>query len=110
MPDLPKYPEMAGWKGNKLTGIRAAFAVSKDMGRRHAEVLSAFASSGTDGTTCDAIAADLGLPVHIVRPRASELERKGKLFPIGKAMGAYGHKVTVYSLTKPDEEVGGSNG
>jgi hypothetical protein len=102
MPESPKYPDMAGWKGNKLTGIRAAFAVSKDMGRRHAEVLTAFASSGAHGTTCDAIAADLGLPVHIVRPRASELERKGKLFPVGRAMGGLGHKVTVYSVVAPE--------
>jgi hypothetical protein len=96
-----KYPDKAGWKGNKSTGIKAAFAVSKDMGRRHAEVLSAYAPFGATGTTCDQIGEILGLPVHLVRPRASELERKGKLFPVGKAMGAYGHKVTVHSVVKP---------
>lgn len=110
MSDSPKYPHMAGWKGNKITGIRAAFAVSKDMGRRHAEVLSAFASSGAAGTTCDAIAAELGLPVHILRPRASELEKKGKLFPVGKAMGGLGHKVTVYSIERPVDGTRGCNG
>jgi hypothetical protein len=104
MSDSPKYPDMAGWKGNKLTGIHAAFAVPKDMGRRHAEVLAAFASSGTGGTTCDAIALDLGLPVHVVRPRASELERRGKLFPIGKAIGGLALKVTVYSVERPFEQ------
>ena len=101
MSDTPTYPDMAGWKGNKLTGILAAFAVSKDMGRRHAEVLTAFASPRATGTTCNAIAADLGLPAHIVRPRASELERKGRLFPIGKAMGGLGYHFTVYSVERP---------
>lgn len=96
-----KYPEMAGWKGAKITGIQAAFAVSKDLGRRHAEVMSAFAAYGEAGATCDTIAEVLGLPVYLVRPRASELERKGKLFAVGKAMGVLGHKVTVYSTVKP---------
>lgn len=97
-----KYPEMAGWKGSKPTGIQAAFAVSKDLGRRHAEVLTAYAPYGEAGATCDTIAEVLGLPVYLVRPRASELERKGKLFAVGKAMGVMGHKVTVYSVVKPD--------
>ncbi len=105
--DKAQYPEIAGWKGNKETGIQAAFAVSKDMGRRHAEVMNAFAQFGAVGATCDTIAEILGLPVFHVRPRASELERKGKLFPIGKAMGAYGHRVTIYSVVKPSGDVHG---
>lgn len=105
----PTYPDMAGWKGNKSTGIKAAFAVSKDMGRRHAEVMGAFLPYGASGATCDTIAEIIGLPVYIVRPRASELERKGKLFPVGKQMGSMGHKVTVYSTVMPpiDEPQGG---
>lgn len=71
MSDSSKYPHMAGWKGNKLTGIHAA--------------------------------VDLGLPVHIVRPHASELERKGNLFPMGRAMGGLGHNVTVYSVERPTD-------
>jgi len=99
--DRPIYPDMAGWKGNKATGNQAAFAVSKDMGRLHAEVMNAFAPFGAAGAICDKIAEFFGLPVFHVRPRASELERNGKLFPVGKTMGAYGHKVTIYSVIEP---------
>ncbi len=99
-----KYPEMAGWKGNKSTGIEAAFAVSKDLGRRHAEVMGEFVKYGASGATCDVIAETLGLPVYLVRPRATELEKQGKLFPIGKAMGRMRHKVTVYSTVKRDAD------
>lgn len=96
------YPEtQAGWKGNKSTGIQAAFAVSKNLGRRHTEVLNAFAPYGAPGTTCDVVGDFLGLPAYLVRPRATELEKLGKLFAVGKAMGQMGHKVTVYSTVKP---------
>ena len=101
MTDKPTYPDMAGWRGSKSTGIQAAFAVSKDMGRRHAEVMNAFAGFGQTGATCDVVAEILGLPVYLVRPRASELERKGRLHPVGKAMGSMGHKVTIYSVERP---------
>ena len=96
------YPDtQAGWKGNKPTGIQAAFAVSKDLGRRHAEVLNAFIPFGAAGATCDVIGEVLGLPAYLVRPRATELEKLGKLFAVGKAMGQMRHKVTVYSTVKP---------
>ena len=96
------YPHnQAGWKGNKPTGIQAALAVSKDLGRRHAEVLTALASYGALGATCDVIGENIGLPAYLVRPRATELEKQGKVFAVGKAMGAMGHKVTVYSTVKP---------
>lgn len=102
MTDKPKYPEMAGWKGDKRTGREAAFAVSKDLPRRHGQVLAAFEPHGASGATCDEVSAQLELPVHIVRPRASELERLGKLFPIGRRMGQLGFKVTVYSVVNPE--------
>jgi hypothetical protein len=98
-----KYPQMAGWKGNKTTGIQAAFAVSRDMGRRHAEVLAAFTAFGARGATCDTIGGSLDLPTYLVRPRASELESMGKLYSVGKAMGSMGHKVTVYSVEHPTD-------
>ena len=98
------YPhDNAGWKGNKPTGIQSAFYVTKDLGRRQAEVMTAFAPFGAAGATCDAIAEILGISVFHVRPRASELEAKGKLFPVGTAKGVFGRNVTVYSTVKPDE-------
>ena len=106
MNDTPHYRDgtQAGFKGNKITGIRAAFAVSKDLPRRHGQVLAALEPYGALGATCDEIAEHLGLPVHVVRPRASELEKRGKVFPVGKRKGAMGHACTVYSTVRPPEQ------
>lgn len=101
MPIETKYPNMAGWKGQKSTGRNAAFAVSKDIVSRHSAVMAAFAPFGALGAACEAVGEILDLPVYLVRPRASELERKGKLFAVGKVMGSMGHKVTVYSVVEP---------
>lgn len=101
MAERTTYPDMPGWKGDKTTGRQAAFAIAPDLARRHRQVLEAFAPYGAAGATCDEIAATLSLAVYLVRPRASELERLGKLFPIGKRQGAMGFKVTVYSVVKP---------
>ena len=98
------YPhDQAGWKGNKSTGIQAAFAVSKDLGRRHAEFMTALAPYGATGATCDVIGENVWLPAYLLRPCATELEKQGKVFAVGKAMGMMGHKVTVYSTVKPAE-------
>ncbi|MEO6151860.1 MAG: hypothetical protein ABIT09_01205 [Croceibacterium sp.] len=91
----------AGWKGNKSTGWQAALAVGKDLGRRQRQVLDAFEPYGAAGAICDDICPVLHLPVHVVRPRASELEKQGKLYPVGKRIGALGHPCTVFSVVKP---------
>lgn len=101
MVDSVTYPNMPGWKGTKSTGRAAAFAVAKDLGRRHRQVIEAFAEFGADGGTCDEVGEALELPVYLVRPRASELERKGQLFLVGKRPGSFGHPVSVYSVVKP---------
>lgn len=101
MTDKTTYPDRPGWKGDKATGRQAAFAIAQDLPRRHRQVLQAFAEYGAAGTTCDEIAEVLGLPVYLVRPRASELERKSRLFPVGKRLGSMGFKVTAYSTVKP---------
>ncbi|OAO02573.1 hypothetical protein A8B75_11570 [Sphingomonadales bacterium EhC05] len=104
MNDMNKYPNMPGWKGSKSTGREAAFAVAKDITGRRRQVWEAFEPYGTAGSTCDAIAERLSLPVHILRPRASELEQLGKLYVLPeKRPGLMGHNVTVYSVFKPAE-------
>jgi predicted Rossmann fold nucleotide-binding protein DprA/Smf involved in DNA uptake len=104
MTDDRKYPNIPGWKGSKSTGREAAFAIAKKLPTRHAQVMAAIDRYGPAGATCDDIAPQLGLPIHVVRPRASELEVKGKLFAIGKREGAMGHLVTVYTTTKPEND------
>ena len=104
------YPHtQAGWKGNKPPGIKAAFAVSRDLGRRHSEFMSALTPYGAPGASCDVLSETTGLPAYLLRPRATELEKQGKIFAVGKAMGMMGHKVTVYSTVRPrvDEHQGG---
>lgn len=98
------YHKIPGWKGNNSTGCEAAFTVAKDLGRRHRQVIDAFAQFGKDGATCDEVGELLELPAYIVRPRASELERKTQLFLIGKRPGAFGHNVSIYSVINPHRE------
>ncbi|MEO9469211.1 hypothetical protein [Parasphingorhabdus sp.] len=97
-----KYPNMPGWKGNKSTGRNAALAVAKDITGRIRQVREAFAPHGRSGATCDDISPDLNLPPYLIRPRATGLEKLGKLYALPeKRMGQMGHKVTVYSVIKP---------
>lgn len=101
MADKLTYPDVPGWKGDKATGREAAFAIAKELPARQQQVWDAFAKRGEAGCACDDLQAELELPTYVIRPRASELERKGKLFPVGKCFGAMGHKVTIYSTVKP---------
>lgn len=95
------YPDFPGFAPGSETSRAAAEAIASSLGARQAEVLEAIANFGVAGATCDMVASIIELPVHVVRPRASELERKGKLFPVGKRMGMLGHLVTVYSAFRP---------
>ena len=96
----------AGFKGNsaetRQNSREAAEKVSKDLGRRHKQMLEAWAPYGASGAIPEDIAEDLGLPVHIIRPRAGELVKRNKLFEIGRRMGGMGHKVTAYSVERPE--------
>ena len=94
------YPDTPGWKGAKDTGRQAARAIAPGLARRQRQVLEAFSRFGSAGATCDQVAEMLGLLIYLVRPRASALERKGKLHPIGKRPGSMGHQVTVYSVVQ----------
>jgi len=101
MSDQITYPDMPGWKGNKATGREAAFAIAKELPQRQQQVWDAIALRGEAGATCDELQDELALPAYVIRPRASELERKGMLWPIGRRMGQLGHNVTVYTTVKP---------
>lgn len=97
----------AGFKGNspiaRETGREAAQAVTGDLPRRHKQMLEAWRPYGAVGARPEEIAGDLGLPVHVVRPRAGELVKRNLLFEVGKRMGTLGSKVTVYSVFRPAE-------
>ena len=96
----------AGWKGNspeaRQNSAGAAHMVNKTLGRRHAQMLAAWARYGASGAIPETVGEDEGLPVHVVRPRASELVKRGLLFEVGKRAGGLGCKVMAYSVVKPE--------
>lgn len=93
----------AGHKGESETGKDAAQAVTEDLSRRHRQMVEAWTIYGASGAIPETIANDLELPVHVVRPRAGELVKRGLLFVNGKQMGGLGKKVMAYSVVKPAE-------
>jgi hypothetical protein len=101
----------AGFKGNSLSARQnsagAAHIVNRTLGKRHAQMVAAWSRYGSAGAIPETIADDLGLPVHVIRPRAGELVKRGLLFEAGKRTGGMGFKVMAYSVAKPE---GGANG
>lgn len=97
----------AGFKGNSAaareTSKAAAAEVTKTLGRRHQQMIEAWSLYGQRGAIPEEIADDLGLPLLCVRPRASELAKRGRLFEVGKRTGGMGSKVMAYSVVKPAE-------
>ncbi len=95
----------AGYKGNSPETIanskEAAKAVTETLGRRHRQMLDAWVPYGPRGATPEDVAGELDLPVHVVRPRAGELVKRGLLFQVGKRPGSLGAMVTAYSAVRP---------
>ena len=107
----PSYCEgtAAGFKGNSTEARKnsagAAREVNKTLPRRHREMMAAWEPYGAHGAIPEEIAESLGLPVHVVRPRAGELVKRGLMFEVGRRMGGMGHNVTAYSTVRPPNEV-----
>ncbi|MEE2795631.1 MAG: hypothetical protein VX512_12435 [Pseudomonadota bacterium] len=99
----------AGHKGRsnvtRQNSVDAAAKVTENLGQRHRLMLSAWTPYGAAGATPEQIADDTGLPVHVVRPRAGELVKRGLFFEVGKRPGNLGCRVTAYSVVKPSETV-----
>jgi hypothetical protein len=111
MTHKPHYRDgnAAGFKGNsreaQVTGRAAAEAVTETLGRRHQQMMDAWTLYGARGAIPEEIACDLDLPVHVVRPRAGELTKRGLLFEVGKRPGLLGCAVMAYSITRPAEQL-----
>lgn len=99
----------AGHKGRSPTARQnsadAASLVTESLGQRHRQMLAAWTPYGAAGATPEQIANDTNLPVHVVRPRAGELVKRGLFFEVGKRPGNLGCRVTAYSVVKPSETV-----
>lgn len=98
----------AGFKANsdatRETGRQAAETVTETLARRHRQMIDAWSPYGAVGAIPEQVAADLDLPVHVVRPRAGELVRRGLLFQVGKRPGKMGCNVMAYSVVRPASE------
>lgn len=98
----------AGAKGNseqaRHSSQEAAKDVTESLGRRHRQMVEAWAHYGAQGAIPEEIANDLELPVHIVRPRAGELVKRGLLFELDRRPGGMGCRVTAYSVVQPERE------
>lgn len=96
---------VAGFKGNspeaRQNSAAAAHKVNKTLGRRHAQMIAAWGRYGAAGAIPEQIADDVALPVHVVRPRAGELVKRGLLFEVGKRVGGLGCKVMAYAIECP---------
>ena len=96
----------AGFKGNSRESIansrEAAADVGKTLARRHRQMVAAWTPYGASGAIPERIADDLGLPVHVVRPRAGELVKRGLLFQVGRRVGDLGFRVMAYSVVRPE--------
>lgn len=103
MSGAQSYPHTAGYKGDKATGRDAADYVNLTLGARQAAVLGAVQPYGSAGCIPEQVAKHLLLPVHTIRPRFSELEKLGRLFPVGRRMGHLGKHVTAYSVVRPPD-------
>lgn len=95
----------AGFKGNSAaareTGKEAAQSVTDSLGRRHQQMMDAWAPYGPRGAIPEEIARDLDLPVHVIRPRAGELVKRRLMFEVGKRPGLLGCQVMAYSVVRP---------
>ncbi|MXO72380.1 hypothetical protein [Alteraurantiacibacter buctensis] len=98
----------AGFKGNSTAAREnsreAAEGVQKTLGHRQAQVLDAFALYGAAGAIPEDLVNVLGLAVHLLRPRAGELVKRGLLFEVGKRQGDYGKPVMAYSVVRPEAQ------
>lgn len=76
-----KYPDRPGWK-EPTTSRDAAERVEPTAKVRRDEVLAVYRAAWPAGMTADEVAAKLGRSVLSVRPRVSELRKKGDVMPV----------------------------
>lgn len=81
MDDTSEYPDTPGWKAPG-TSQAAAEAISERAPAIRDRVLEYIRQHA--GVTADEVAAALGMSVLTIRPRVSELRRRGDIEPTGE--------------------------
>jgi hypothetical protein len=77
------YPDTPGHR-KVQTSIVAAEALAPKLARLQSLVRSAIADAGENGLTANEVAVRLGMERWVLRPRTSELRRKGAIRDSGK--------------------------
>lgn len=77
------YPDAPGHQATD-TSLAAAQAIAPHLGRLQNMVLAAVQLSGTHGYTADELAEHLDIDRMAIRPRATELGRKGLIKDSGQ--------------------------
>lgn len=99
MSDLISYADGGAGHCGVDTSIDGALYVQAKLGRLQAAAFNLIAAAGPNGATCDEIGAALDWAVYLVRPRATELQRMGKVIDSGvRRNGACGRPVIVWCL------------
>jgi hypothetical protein len=97
-----RYPHHTPGFKDQGAGRDAAESFTPKLNRRRAEALRIFDALGT--ATPDEVAALIGRPAHIVRPRVSELHLLGELVKTDERRpSAFGAPQTVYRRATPEE-------
>lgn len=77
------YPDVPGHRGAD-TSRAAANAIAPELGRLQRLAEEAITAAGAHGLTADELAEQLGVDRLSIRPRASELRRKGLICDSGR--------------------------
>ena len=103
--DNPGYPEdSAGWKGPFDTGHTAAKVITPKRPKLWEQVLMVLANGPA---TPEQISDAIGRHFSTVRPRISELARRGRVIATGqRGEGALGGKSMIWRPATPDEVAG----
>lgn len=92
-----RYPNAPGHRGID-TSIEVAINVASGLGRLQHLVETAIRSAGPQGLTADELAVQLGIDRLSVRPRTSELRRKGIIYDSGlRRRNATGKRAIVWT-------------
>lgn len=94
---MPNYPLIPGAKGGE-TSFEAAASVERRAQHLRGVISKMLADPNNDGMTADEIAMRLNESVLSVRPRVSELHRRGAVGDTGlRRFNASGHRAIVWT-------------
>ena len=99
---IKKYPETPGYKEN-TTSKDVAMSIKENANSIRRKVLFVLKNKGTYGATTDEVASLLNITILSVRPRFSELRKKGLIEDsTERRMNESKHKAIVWRHVKDE--------